>query len=282
LKVTTFPRWFVCGHRFCHFTRRLPLKEYGEFFKISWKNIICCCWTLLLPYLRSGRHIKTGGGRKKVLQSSMERLRLGSNYSSYETRWYNSLRTLSPDRSHMQHWRSLCFDRSRWPTRSPTPSFDARAIQIERDQRLVKCKYLPKSSSLEERRKRCYKSRIRESIRLKRQRGGKKPFYITLNVEGISYGPSKPTWTAKVNKLAAWLDPSCTHICKQTYEDMTILKDRLNDNFKYSRNFNQDHMRGLFSKALTKKMTELIVYIKKGGKQPLNWHQDLEMTWKAC
>jgi len=80
-----------------------------------------------------------------------------------------------------------------------------------------------------------------------------------------------------VNKLAAWLDPSCTHIWKQTYENMCILKDRLNDNFKYSEDFNQDFLRGLFGKAVTRKMTDLISYIKRGEKQPLNFDTKI---WK--
>jgi len=80
-----------------------------------------------------------------------------------------------------------------------------------------------------------------------------------------------------VNKLAAWLDPSCTHIKKQTYEDMCVLRDRLNDNFEYSGDLNQDFLRGLLGKAVTRRRTDLISYIMGGGKQPLSFDDKI---WK--
>jgi len=128
-----------------------------------------------------------------------------------------------------------------------------------------------------DRKTRRLKLAVREGERSKREGSGKKPFYLTLNVEGIPYEPSRPAWIAEVNKLAAWLDPSCTHIRKQTYEDMCILKECLNDNFEYSGDLNVDFLRGLFSKAVTRKRTELIAYIKRGGKQPASFDAKI---WK--
>jgi hypothetical protein len=53
---------------------------------------------------------------------------------------------------------------------------------------------------------------------------------------------------AKINKLAMGLDPSCTHIKKQTYEDVSIFKERLNKSFEYSGELNEEHLRGLMQK----------------------------------
>ena len=94
------------------------------------------------------------------------------------------------------------------------------------------------SSLSTDRKTRRYRLSVRKGERFERIQGGKKLFYLTLDVDGIPYGPGKPTWIAEVNKLAAGLDPSCTHIRKQTHEDMCILKDRLDDHFEYSGEFN--------------------------------------------
>ena len=129
-----------------------------------------------------------------------------------------------------------------------------------------------------ERRSRRYRQSVREVERLERGKEGKKPFYLTLNAEGIPYGPGKPAWVAEVNKLAAGLDPSCPHIRKQTHEDMCILKDRLNDHFEYSGDLNQDHSRAVLGKAVTRRRTELISLIQKYGedaKQPLNLDREI-------
>lgn len=106
-------------------------------------------------------------------------------------------------------------------------------------------------------------------------RKGKKPFYLTLNNDGVPYGPGRPTWIAEVNKLVSGLDPSCTHIRKQTHEDMCILKDRLDGHFEYSGDLNQDCLRTLLGKAVTRRRTELISYIRNGRKLPLNFDPDI-------
>ena len=126
-----------------------------------------------------------------------------------------------------------------------------------------------------ERRQRRYKQAAREADSAKREKDGKKPFYITLDKDGIPYGTGKPAWMAEINKLAMGLDPSCTHIKKQTYEDVSIFKERLNKNFEYSGELNEEHLRGLMGKAVTKKRVELITLIKKGGRQPM--HVDAEV-----
>jgi len=100
----------------------------------------------------------------------------------------------------------------------------------------------------------------------KHQRDGKKAFYLTLDPEGKPYGLGRPVWIAKINKLAKRLDPSCTNVKKQTYEDVQIFKECLHENFDYSRKLNDDHLRGLISKAVTKKRVELISLIKNDGK----------------
>jgi len=119
-----------------------------------------------------------------------------------------------------------------------------------------------------DKRTRRYKEAIREEEIFERQRGGKKPFYLTVDAQGKPCGPGKPAWVAQVNKLAAGLDPSCTHIKKQTYESMCIVKDRLNDNFEHSRDVSEDYLRALLGKAVTRRRSELISMIRKNVDQP--------------
>lgn len=51
---------------------------------------------------------------------------------------------------------------------------------------------------------------------------------------------------------------------------MTTFKARLNDNFEYSGTLNDDYLRSMMGKAVTKKRGELITLINKGGCQPLH------------
>jgi hypothetical protein len=139
----------------------------------------------------------------------------------------------------------------------------------------VKLEEIPVASPAFERRQRRYRQAAREADSAKREKDGKKPFYLTLDKDGIPYGTGKPAWMAEINKLAMGLDPSCTHIKKQTYEDVSIFKDRLNQNFEYSGELNEEHLRSLMGKAVTKKRVELITLIKKGGSQPK--HIDAEV-----
>ena len=98
---------------------------------------------------------------------------------------------------------------------------------------------------------------------------------MTLDADGIPYGPGKREWLAEINKLAVGLDPSCTHIRKQTYEDMCIFKDRLHQHFEYSGDLNEDHVRALLGKAVTRKRTELVALITRGGTQPLHIDEEV-------
>ena len=90
---------------------------------------------------------------------------------------------------------------------------------------------------------------------IERQKSGKKPFYLQLDGQGIPYGIGRPAWIAVINKLATGLDPPCTHVRKQIFEDVQTFKDRLNDAFEYSGTLNEDYLRGLMGKAVTKKMS---------------------------
>ena len=126
-----------------------------------------------------------------------------------------------------------------------------------------------------DRRTRRYKEAIREEAKIERRRQGKKPFYLTLCPEGKPYGPRRPAWIATVNKLAAGLDPSCTHIRKQTHESMCILKGRLNDDCEYSGDLNEDYLRGLLRKAVTRKRTQLISYIRNNKKPAFSGDEDV-------
>lgn len=121
-----------------------------------------------------------------------------------------------------------------------------------------------------DRRTRRHKQAAREEEVAQQQRDGKKPFYLTLHADGKPYGAGKLAWVAEIGKLATGLDPSCTHIARQTYEAVTTLKARLNESFDYSGTMNDDYLRSMMGKAVTKKRTELISLIKKRGTQPLH------------
>lgn len=126
-----------------------------------------------------------------------------------------------------------------------------------------------------ERRERRQNQVQREVEKAQQEKQGKKPFYLTLNDEGQPYGAGKPAWIAEVNKLAKGLDPSCTHIRKQTFEDVQTFKDRLNENFDYSGTLNEDYLRGLMGRAVTKKRGELIAFIRRNRKQPLDVDEEI-------
>ena len=130
-----------------------------------------------------------------------------------------------------------------------------------------------------ERRMRRQKQAMRESEILERQGNGKKAFNLTLENDGIPYGPGKKAWISEINKLAAGLDPSCLHIRKQSYEDMCIVKDRLNHNFEYSGVLNEDHIRALLGKAVTRRRTELISFINNDGEKPKHLQNIDDEIW---
>ena len=66
-----------------------------------------------------------------------------------------------------------------------------------------------------ERMQRCHKQAARKADTARRERDGKKPFYITLDQDDVFYGSGRPMWMAQIQKLAVGLDPSCTHIKKK-------------------------------------------------------------------
>ena len=155
----------------------------------------------------------------------------------------------------------------------PRNSLGSAVRDHARDDVVEAKKLLPERAA--DRRRRRHSQATREEEVAQRQRDGKKPFYLTLDADGKPYGAGKPAWVAEIGKLATGLDPSCTHIARQTYEAVTTLKARLNQSFDYSGTMNDDYLRSMMGKAVTKKRTELISLIKKGGTQPL--HIDREV-----
>ena len=123
-------------------------------------------------------------------------------------------------------------------------------------------------TSSEDKRKRRHKQALRESQKFQREREGKKPFLLTMDDQGVPYGPGRPAWITAINKLAKWLDLSCIDIRKQTYGDICIFKERLSEQFEYTEDVNESYLRGLMGKAVTKKRTEVISFIKSGGSCP--------------
>jgi len=175
--------------------------------------------------LISGSLFFPTGNRNDRFDSNVGRLRHESKESPYVNSQYNRQTTMTQDRSRGHLLKSPSSGKSQSPTTSSTPLSEATAIQIVSGERIRKTKDIAELSSPSNRKKRRYKFAVRKNERSERQRGGKKTFYLTLNAKGIPYGPGKLAWIVEVNKLASWLDPSCTHIRKQTYEDMSILKD---------------------------------------------------------
>lgn len=110
----------------------------------------------------------------------------------------------------------------------------------------------------------------REEEIARRQRDGRKPFYLTLDSDGKPYGLGKPAWIKEISKLAIGLDPSCTHIKHQSYEAVTTFKARLNERFEYSGILSDDYLRSCMGKAVTAKRRELVRLIREGGRQPLH------------
>lgn len=144
------------------------------------------------------------------------------------------------------------------------------AVTEQRSKHIVNVEDIPVLSTALSRRTRRHKQLAHEKEIAQRKRDGKKPFYLTVDSEGKPYGIGKPAWMAEIGKLATGLDLSCTHISKQTYEAVSTFKARLNERFEYSGPLNEDHMRSIMGKAVTRKRTELISLIQKGGSQPLH------------
>lgn len=143
-------------------------------------------------------------------------------------------------------------------------------VTDHRSKQTVKVEDISVSSDALDRRTRRHKQVARQEEIAKRERDGKKPFYLTLDSDGKPYGLGKPAWMAEIGKLATGLDPSCTHISRQTYEAVTTFKERLNERFEYSGTLNEDYLRSTMGKAVTRKQTELMTLIAKGGSQPLH------------
>lgn len=179
-------------------------------------------------------------------------------------------RSMSPDRNRRRQRRSPTFSNSESPPVSMLRSSHGPAVTEQRGEGKVKDEKDCLPQRAVDRRTRRHKQAAREEEIAQRKRDGKKPFYLTLDAEGKPYGPGKPAWVAEIGKLAAGLDPSCTHISRQTYEAVTTLKSRLNESFEYSGTLSDDHLRSMMGKAVTKKRTDLISLIKKGGSQPLH------------
>ena len=194
----------------------------------------------------------------------------------------NSASESSHRRDGDDHGRHRWRNRGRSAGHSRSPSLPKRYdrhqafdVREQTSRTFVKLEQILEASSAYERRHRFYKQAAQEADSAKRERDGRKQFYITLDKDGIPYGTGKPAWMAEINKLAMGLDPSCTHIKKQTYEDVSIFKERLHRNFEYSGKLNEEDLRGLMGKVVTKKRTELIALIKTGGNEPM--HIDAEV-----
>lgn len=183
-------------------------------------------------------------------------------------------RSLSPERGSRWPRRGRAMSYSLSPHNSIPSNPQSPALAELRRQHVVKAEEIPIAGVLDRRTRRQRQAEREEDI-AKRQHDGRKPFYLTLDSEGKPYGLGKPAWVAEIGKLAMALDPSCTHIARQTYDDVTTFKARLDERFEYSGTLNEDHLRSMMGKAVTKKRGELFKLIRKGGSQP--FHIDHEV-----
>jgi len=207
--------------------------------------------------------------------------RMPRRFSSTERRLSRRYDSSSPEKESRHRRSPSVLDKRRPRRRSVSPLSPRSQRRMSRDSVYGKaCNLLALSSVKQEdgaetsatmgRKVRRHEQSFRENDMAHRQRDGKKPFYLTLDSKGKPHGLGKPTWVAQIHKLAARLDPSCTHIRKQTFEAVQTLKDRLDEDFEYSGTLNEGHLRALMGKAVTKRRGELISLIKNHENQPYN------------
>ena len=177
-------------------------------------------------------------------------------------------RSLSPGRTPRSQQRSPVHLSPH--TNSIRRNSDAERTTEHRSSSVVNVDSLQYPSPALDRRTRRHKQAVREEEMARRQRNGEKPFYLTLDADGKLYGPGRPAWVAEIFKLASGLDPSCTHIARQTYEAVTTFKERLNERFEYSGARNADYLRAMMGKAVTRKRGEFFAAIDRKEAQPLH------------
>ena len=131
-----------------------------------------------------------------------------------------------------------------------------------------------------DRRRQRHEHTFLEAKKARRGKERKKPFYLIMDQEGKPYGTGKPSWIAEINKLAKYFHPSCMHIRKQTYEDVQTFRDKLDENFEYSRPLNEDYLRALIDRAVTRKRGELVSFIKNNGEQPKHMDKQVWLRLK--
>lgn len=139
---------------------------------------------------------------------------------------------------------------------------------------IVKLERLRSQEAADKRTKRHRQAALEKEV-VQRTREGKKLFYLTLDRDGKPYGAGKPAWIAEIAKLATGLDPSCTHISKQTYEAVSTFKEWLNQSFYYSEPLNEDYLKTCMAKAVTKKRGDFCKMIKRKERQPLHIDHDV-------
>lgn len=199
-----------------------------------------------------------------------------SDSSSSDSR-YRKQRSASPYLSRRHRRRSSSSSKSRSPTNSMLQERELEFQTTDKTLQIVKRGDNIFPSAAMDRRTRRYKQSVYEAETSKRKKEGKKSFYLTVDKQGKPFGPGMKAWYSDINKLAKFLDPSCTHIRKQTYEDMCIFRERLNENFEYSDDVNEDFLRSLVGKAVTRRRSELISLIRKEGSKPPNFDDKI---WK--
>ena len=191
----------------------------------------------------------------------------------------------SPDNG-FQHERSVSIARDTGFQNSYTPlslTSPPRRLRTEsskvrtgsKDSKAPKDGQIVTKSSTLGRSERRHRQASHEFDKGEQEKAGKKPFYLVVDSQGKPFGSGKPAWITEINKLAAGLDASCTHVRKQTYEDVQTFKNRLDEKFEYSSTLNEDYLRGLMGKAVTKRRSELISLIKEGKPRPKHFNHDI-------
>lgn len=105
---------------------------------------------------------------------------------------------------------------------------------------------------------------FRENSMRKREKEGKKAFYLLVNYRGIPYGDGLGAWKSDLNKLARALDPSVMDIKQQPPAELATLRRRLRQNFEYSAPVDPLYIRRLVGTALAQYRCKLMKMVGAG------------------
>jgi hypothetical protein len=134
-------------------------------------------------------------------------------------------------------------------TPCPTPKTVSR--RMEDTGRLSICK---ESRKMIERR---HQARDLESKHRQREWQGLRRHFLSVNEDGIPYGPRVGSWRAELSKLCMALNPAVMDIWWQPSKDMKLLQERLAENSEYSDEVCDNYIRRLARNVVTQRRSKL-------------------------